>query len=87
MFLIDFKFSKAVNSFVLCQLRRYKWNFGNEVISTDKEPAITYGIHGVYHVTLTATDARDITNIAARDIIVNCIFTGADANSKHAQVI
>ena len=51
------------------------WQFGDGRISPAQNPTITYGLAGVYSVTLTVTDAHGCSNVAAVSITVNAAPT------------
>lgn len=57
----------------------YSWDFGNDVKSTDKQPTISYPMHGYYTVTLTVWDAKGNTQKYTQDISILCLF----ANGIH----
>ena len=52
----------------------YKWDFGNGMKSTEKEPIFTYPACGTYNVQLFVTDAKGNTTSVSRELVVNCIF-------------
>jgi len=56
----------------------YHWDFGNEEVSTEKNPSYAYKRHGVYTVTLTTTDANGEVDTSTQEIRVICLFANQD---------
>ena len=53
----------------------YTWDFGNGIVYTEKEPVFTNPHCGVYHITLTAKDAKGNASETSQDVVINCIFS------------
>ncbi len=53
----------------------YTWDFGNGIIYTEKEPVFTNPGCGVYHITLTAKDAKGNSSVTSQDVAIHCVFS------------
>ena len=52
----------------------YQWEFGNTIKSQEKEPSMSYQMHGYYTVKLTATDATGNIKTYTQDFSILCLF-------------
>ena len=55
------------------------WEFGNATKTQDKEPTMSYHMHGYYTVKLTVFDGKGNENSVTQDISILCLF----ANGIH----
>mgnify|MGYP000046387163 CR=1 FL=1 len=71
----------------------YLWDFGNGVISTDKNPSYTFMTPGKYTVKLLVTDQGDSANTASGELKVlvlpeqNSLFEGAGGGSMSSYLL
>lgn len=52
----------------------YLWDFGNGTTSTEKNPSVSYKIHGTYTVTLTVTNSEGLRSTTSLEVTILCRF-------------
>ena len=61
----------------------YRWDFGFNQSSTDENPEFSFLSHGIYPVTLQATDADGNSIEVTKSIDVLCVFGGGTGGVEH----
>ncbi len=60
----------------------YFWDFGNGTTSTEKTPALSYNMHGIYTVKLTVTNSAGVKSTTSHDVIILCRFRNGDHTTE-----
>lgn len=56
---------------------QYVWKFDNNIKSSEKNPSISFPMHGYHSVMLTVTDKDGNTATSTQDISILCNFGGS----------
>lgn len=56
----------------------YLWDFGNGTTSTEKNPTVSYNLHGIYNIKLTVTNANGLSSTTNHDVTILCRFKNGD---------
>jgi PKD repeat protein len=58
-------------------IENWGWNFGDGESSTQQDPVHTYSSEGIYNVSLTVTDANDLSDSHSEQVVLGIYFTAS----------